>query len=173
MLRHLFLHRLYYVLPDEAAAGRLVSDLELWGVSPFRIHAIAGQGEQLRSLLPATVLQRGDFARILETLMWYGNVLLFALAVAGLVLAISAGSMAWAAAAVFVMIATAAGGTLFAIYVPHTHIDEFRSALSHREILLLIDVPRWRKAEVETLIEHHHPAAVAGGVGWAVEGLRI
>lgn len=173
MLRHLFLHRLYYVLPDEETAVRLVADLETWGITLFHIHAVAGHGERLKTLLPATAQQRQDTARKLEQGLWYGNLALFVLAAVGLLAAFSATSTLWAAISLTVMVMTVAAGSTFVLRVPHTHLDEFRSALSHREILLLIDVPKSRKAEIEKLIEHCHPAAVAGGVGWAVEGLKI
>jgi hypothetical protein len=173
MLHHLFLHRLYYVLPDEPSAVRLVTDLESWDISPFHIHAIAGHGERLKSLPAATAQQRHDAAAKLEQALWYGNLILFAVAALGLIVALSAGASVWALAAAVAMIVTVLAGVEFVLRIPHTHLDEFRSALAHREILLMVDVPKSRKAEIEKLIEHCHPAAVAGGVGWAVEGLKI
>jgi hypothetical protein len=173
MLRHLFLRRLFFVLPDEINAQRLVTDLESWGISHFHIHAIAGHGGRLTSLPPATRHQRNDAVWHLEQTFWYGALVLCALAAIALPVAIYTASAAWAVSAAAVMIVTITAGATFVLRVPDTHLDEFRSALSHREILLMVDVPKSRVAEIETLVEHRHPEAVIGGVGWTVEGLAI
>jgi len=57
--------------------------------------------------------------------------------------------------------------------VPDTHLDEFRGALSHSEVLLMVDVPRQRVAEIEEIVRQQHPEATLGGAGWTIEALRI
>ena len=64
-------------------------------------------------------------------------------------------------------------GALFAMRVPDTHLDEFRGALSHREVLLMVDVPKWRVAEVEEIVYRRHPEVTAGGTGWTIHALGI
>lgn len=173
MLRHLFLRRLFFVLPDESHARSLVTDLESWGVSYFHIHAIGGRGAPLTSLPPATRQQRNDAVWHLEQSLWYGTLALFTVAAVALLASLTAGSLLWATVSALVMTVTLAAGASFVLRVPDTHLDEFRSALAHREILLLVDVPKARVGEIETLVEHSHPEAVIGGVGWTVEGLPI
>ncbi len=41
------------------------------------------------------------------------------------------------------------------------------------EILLLVDVPRWRLSEVERGLRTRHPEVEIGGVGWGWDGLGI
>jgi hypothetical protein len=51
-------------------------------------------------------------------------------------------------------------------HVPNVHLQEFRDALRHGEILLMIDVPQQRVDEVEYRVLARHPEAVAGGSSW-------
>ncbi len=64
-------------------------------------------------------------------------------------------------------------GGLFALFVPDTHLDEFRGALAAHEILLLVDVPKARVAEIEEHVSGRHLEATPGGSGWTREGLGI
>jgi hypothetical protein len=70
------------------------------------------------------------------------------------------------------MTLTLVAGALFALHVPDTHLDEFRGALSHSEILLMVDVPRQRVAEIEEMVRRRHPEAIPGGIGWTIEALH-
>jgi hypothetical protein len=53
------------------------------------------------------------------------------------------------------------------------HLGEFRDALAHGEVLLMVDVPRGRVSEVEDRVHRHHPEATVGGVGWSADMLRV
>ena len=59
------------------------------------------------------------------------------------------------------------------MHVPDVHLTEFTDALSHGEILLMVDVPASRVAEIEDFVHHRYPEAVVGGVSWTVEGFGI
>lgn len=166
------LRRLFFLLPDEALAAAFVQDLERAGVEHRRIHAIAGKGRTLEGLPPATVRQQHDMVWRIEHWLWNANLGLFLLAAAGLVLALVAGSFVWAVAALVVMAGTFLGGALFTLRVPDTHLDEFHNALAHGEIVVLVDVPKVRVAEIEDLARLH-PEVTPGGVGWTLEALGI
>jgi hypothetical protein len=165
--------RLYFILPDEAHALRLVGELEAAGIARRHMHAIPGRGANAERLPVATAHQRRDTAGLLERWIWIGNLGLFALAMAGFAWAAVAGHAVAAAAGVAVALASLAGGVLFAMRVPYVHLDEFRGVLAHREILLMVDVARRRVAEIESLVERRHPEAVAGGTSWTIERLGI
>jgi hypothetical protein len=167
------MRRLYFVLPDEAHAERMLADLEMAGIARGHVHAIAGHGAQLAHLPPATRRQLRDTAWRLEQSLWYANLALFAAALITCGWAYSAGRTGIAVVALAVAIASVTAGVLFAMRVPDTHLDEFRGALAHREILLMVDVPKERVAEIEDRIERKHPEAVAGGSGWTIEGFGI
>jgi hypothetical protein len=169
----MFFRRLYFVIPDETQAAQVVNDLETVGVNRQHMHAIAGRGATLTQLPPATERQRQDAGSRLERLAWSGNLALFFLGVVGLIASLAGSSLLGAALSVAMMLLTLAGGALFALRVPDTHLDEFRGVLSHGEVLLMVDVPKRRVAEIEELLYRRHPEATPGGVGWTIEALGI
>ena len=63
-------------------------------------------------------------------------------------------------------------GEEFTRRVPDVHLSEFRDALRHGEILLMIDVPVTKVERFEALVHRHHPEAVTGGVGWHIDALH-
>jgi hypothetical protein len=64
------------------------------------------------------------------------------------------------------MFATFSAGLMFTTGIPNAHLSQFREALRHSEILLMLDLPRQRVREVEQYVHHHYPDALTGGVGW-------
>ena len=165
--------RLYFVIPDESQAVQVVADLNAGGVERQHIHAIAGKGVMLTKLPPANARQLHDTAWRIERAWWTGNLSLFFLALLGLVFSIAQGAPAGAVISVAFMVLTFVAGALFALRVPDTHLDEFRGALSHGEVLLMVDVPRSRVAGVEEIVSRRHPEAVPGGTGWTIGALGI
>ena len=57
--------------------------------------------------------------------------------------------------------------------IPNVHLDEFRDALAHGEILLMVDVAQQRVADIEDCVHHNHPETTIGGVGWGTEALGL
>jgi hypothetical protein len=158
--------RLYFLFPDVALARAAVRDLMNLDVAPSRLHTIARSDIDLGDLPVATDPQRHDALAQIEKGLWNGNLVLFVLAAIGLALALLLGSIVWAVLAALVMVASLAGGAWFAMRLPHVHLDEFRAALQHGEILLMVDVTRDCIEEIEALMQRRHPESVAGGSGW-------
>jgi len=169
----MFYRRLYFVIPDEPQAVRVAADIEAAGVDCQHMHAIPGKGVTLMHLPPATEKQRHDAAWQLERRMWTGNMALFALALAGLIVSFVWESSFGAVLSLAIMALTFTAGALFAMRVPDTHLDEFRGALSHSEVLLMVDVPASRVVEIEELVGRCHPGAIPGGTSWTIEALGI
>lgn len=169
----MFHRRLYFVLPDEDQAVQVVTDLSAGRVDRRHIHAIAGKGILLTKLPLANARQLHDAAGRIERAGWAGNLSLFVLALAGLVFSIALDVPAGAVISIAFMALTFAAGALFALRIPDTHLDEFRGALSHGEVLLMVDVPHTRVAAVEEIMRRHHPEAVPGGTGWTIGALGI
>jgi hypothetical protein len=169
----MFYRRLYFVIPDEPQAVQVVDDLESTGINRQYIHAIAGKGAALTQLPPASEPQRHDAVWRLERTLWIGNLLLFSLALIGLVALAIQGAWLGAVLSFVIMALSFTAGALFAMRVPDTHLDEFRGVLSHREVLLMVDVPKWRVAEVEEIVHRRHPQATPGGTGWTINTLGI
>ena len=159
--------RLYFLFPDEQHAQRACKTLIGADVAASGIHALQRDSAGLRQLPAATPNQARDLLRRLEAWFWNGNLLLFAVALLAAVLAV------WQAAWVVALIAAAVMLASFllgerATHLPNVHLDQLADALRHGEVLLMVDVPVGRVAEIEGLITHRHPEAADGGVSWSI-----
>jgi len=157
--------RLYFLFPNEAHTQQAIDDLQRnAGVDESQIHVIANfETATLRH--PHTRLLSDKEAQ-LESRLWNGNLALFFIALLFFVAALATAMPMLAAASVIVMLATFIAGLIFTTRVPNAHMSLFRQALSHGELLLMLDVPRNRVREVEHYVHHHYPDAETGGVGW-------
>jgi hypothetical protein len=108
----------------------------------------------------------------LERWFWNGNLALFFLALALFIYGLWASGATWSMVGAAVMAVTLAIGLVF-LTLPDTHLEAFRSALSHGEVLVMVDIPKARVGEVETRVRRHHPEATLGGVGWKPGRPRI
>jgi hypothetical protein len=165
--------RLYFLFSDINQARKAVTDLDGLGVDPGHMHALARPGTDLSGLPPATERQRRDVLKRLEKTLWGGNLVLFGVAFAGLVLGAVFGSSIGMVLAAAVMIASFTSGALFALRLPTTHLDEFHEELRHGELLLMVDVSRDCVEDVEELMRRRHPEAVAGGSGWTPDAFGV
>ena len=165
--------RLYFLFPDPEHARSVSKELTRVGVDERQIHAVARDDVDLSALPAATVRQRQDAAGRIEAVAWNSNLALFAAAAVALLASLFLQSLWLAIGALVVMSATFLGGAWFALRVPDVHLDEFREAIRHGEIVLMVDVPAKRVAEIENLVHRRHPEANVGGVGWSIEGLGI
>ena len=166
------LKRLFFLLPDEAQAQRVVNQLISRNIARRHIHAIA-QGVELTTLPEASERQKKDTAFRVEWFLWNANLLLFAVACTALLVSLVAGAMIWSGVSLLLMLASFIAGQQFVVRVPDVHLTEFTDALSHGEILLMIDVPGHRVAEIEHFVHQHHPAAVVGGVSWSIDAFGL
>lgn len=166
--------RLYFLLPDAEHARSVLVELQAAGIDPGLMHAIAGQGADLQGLPVATQQQRTDLAAGIERYLWGGNlVIFFAALLALVVLSVMQVNSYWLLLPAGTMLAAFGAGLQFVTHIPNVHLAEFRDALRHREILLMIDVPVSQVARVEQLVHRQHPEAVVGGVGWSVSALPV
>lgn len=166
------LRRLFFLFPDEKHAQRAVNELIFQRISERNIHAIA-PGIELKTLPEATQRQKNDVAFRIENLLWNSNLLLFTIAIMTFIISLLMAQFAWTIIALAVMAVTFFAGEHFVVHVPDVHLTEFTDALSHGEILLMVDVPASRVAEIEDFVHHRYPEAVVGGVSWTVEGFGI
>ncbi len=164
--------RMYFIFPDEAHAIGVLDDLKRLGLGSACVHAIPGKGVTLRHFPAATKLQAGDFVGRIARVLWDANLGLFAIALFGLGWALFTDHRLSVFIAIAVMITTFLVGAYYAIRVPETRIDEFRDVLAHGEIVLLVDVPRFRVDAVERMVCRRHPEAIPGGVSWTFRTLQ-
>ena len=165
--------RLYFLFPDAITARRAVADLGTNGVATDRIHTIARGDVDVSGLPPATAAQRRDTLCRLDRGLWNCNLAVFALALAVMLAGWALGNMLVWMPALLVMLLSVGGGALFALRVPSVHMDEFRAALAHGEILLMVDVSRECVESIEELMLRVHPEAVPGGSSWTPNALGI
>ena len=166
--------RLYFLIPDTGHARAVVNDVEGTGIKTAAMHVLAKPGIDLNGLPLATGRQRMDAGARLETILWDGNLAIYFLALFALIAMFYMRiDWYWLLLPAAVMVVTFVMGIVFTSQVPNVHLSEFRDAIHHGEILLMIDVPLWQVNRVETLIHTHHPEATAGGVGWHIDALRI
>ena len=166
------LRRLFFLFPDEPHAQRAVNQLVSLDIPKRRIHAIA-RNVELKTLPQATQRQKNDTAFRIEQFLWSSNLVVFLLALIALVVTLVAGEFIWSMICLAIMAVTFIAGEQFAVRVPNVHLTEFTDALSHGEILLMIDVPSNRVAYIEGFVHHNYPEAAVGGVSWSVESFGL
>lgn len=164
--------RLYFLLPDKEHARSVVDELSREGISVRNMHTHGAKGTALDGLPASSPRQTNDAAGYLENFLWNANLLSFVVALGiFIILAFTTGRNPWLLAPVLIMAANFLIGVWF-VRLPNTHLDEFKDALAHGEILLMVDVTEERVAEVENLI-HRHPEAVVGGVSWVTPAFGL
>jgi len=166
------LRRLFFLFPDEEHAQRVVNQLVFLNISERNIHAIA-HGVALKNLPEATERQKNDTAFRIESFLWKANLLLFVVSLMTFFVALVMAAFYWTLIALLIMTVTFFAGEHFVVHVPDVHLSEFTDALSHGEVLLMVDVPADRVAEIENMIHHRNPEAVVGGVSWTVDAFGI
>jgi len=166
------LRRLFFLFPDTEHAQSVVNDLIERGISTRYIHAIA-RGVDIKSLPAATERQKADTTFRLERIIWNANLMLFLVALIAFISSLISADLLWVVISLLIMLVTFIAGEQFVVRVPDVHLTEFTDALSHGEVLLMIDVPVHRVSEIEDFVHHRHPEACVGGVGWAMDAFDM
>ena len=166
--------RIYFLIPDADHTRAIVNKLEASGINIAAMHVLAKPEIDLSGLPVATGRQRTDTGARIETILWDGNLTLYFIALFTLILLIYIGlEWYWLLLPVAVMVATFVLGIIFTSKVPNVHLSEFRDAMHHGELLLMVDTPLWRVQGIEKLVCEHHPEVTIGGVGWHIDALKI
>lgn len=154
-------HRLYYLLPDVAAAQAAMNELLLARIGPRHIHFMTG-GKPLPPELPeASLMQRTDIVRGAEMGMAVGAALGL---LAGIALLYYFDIDRAGAKAAVVVIASLLG-MLFGAWassmqgasLPNSRLSAFAQDLEAGSILLLADVPSGQVEQVEAVMAERHP----------------
>jgi hypothetical protein len=163
--------RLYFQLPDVGHARQVVREALLMGVHKTHIHTMARGDIDLEDLPQATSRQRQDIIHVIGDWLWKINLVVFFAALVTLLLTITSPS-SLSILMLVVMAATFVNGFFWA-RVPNTHLSEFREAMSHGEILVMIDIPEENVAKVEDNIHRRHPEAIEGGTSWSIATMGL
>jgi len=161
--------RIYWLLPDLASARRTMSDLLLARIAEQHIHFVTPEGSDNAGLHPANVLQTSDVLRAAQAGLVIGGV---AGGVVGTAVAVffplfgdatsAVDARQWGIAAVLSVLGGAIGAwasSMIGISTPSHRLRRFHGALEQGQILLMVDVPRSRVAEIEAMLASSHPEA--------------
>lgn len=160
--------RIYWLLPNVESARRAMDDLLLARITERHIHFVAREDVDLSGLHAANVLQTSDVIRAAEMGVVLGGA---AGAVAGVAAAvlfpISGDEPQWGIAAVLAVVGGGLGAwsaSLIGISTPSQRLLKFREPIEQGQVLLMVDVPRSRVAEIENRLSTSHPEAHLEGV---------
>ena len=160
--------RLYYLLPDTSHAEKLVEDLGDTSISKQDVHAVVKDNLRLKGINDVHGLTENDRDYFIEWFLWRINLALFFVALIAFVAIFIWSPGVWLILPVAIMIGTFVSGLMFVIRLPNVHLDEFRPAIQHGEVLLMIDVPSSDVDEVDHRVHRNHPEVVSGGACWHV-----
>lgn len=159
------MRRIYFLVPDTTVTQAIVDELLLSRVEAKHIHIVAKTKTPLGDLPEASVFQKSDFYPALEQGLALGGAtgLLAGLAAVALPTGLVLGG-----GAVFAITLAGAGvgalmSTMVGISIDSRRIEEFQAAIERGELLLMIDVPRDRVEEIESIVIKHHPEAECEG----------
>lgn len=162
--------RLYFLIPDRVQALAVVDDLVRNGIDIEHMQAIGDRHTRMDGLPGAPVHGPYHTASGLQRLLWIANTTSFAVALVATVLApVFLGLSGWLLLPVGIMVANFLTG-FYLNSATHKERNIFRDALAHGEILLIVDVPETRAAEVEQDIERHHPHASGN---WSAQAMGL
>jgi len=159
--------RIYFLLPSVGGARQVVNELLLARIDDHHIHVMAREGTTLGDLPQANLLQRSDFIHGVEIGLSVGGATGI---VAGLI------AVAFPPQGIvlggWTMLVMALAGALIGAWVagmigtdiPNSQLREFTTAVADGQILMMVDVPKSKVANVTEMIRKHHPEADMHGV---------
>lgn len=158
--------RLYFLLPGIESARRTSDDLLLARIEDRHMQFLASRGTDLGSLHEANYFQKTDLlhgAALGFGLGGIGGVLL------GMVIVAypPEGTHPQMVAVLIAAVAGAAFGawtaSMAGAAVPNSRLKQFHDEIARGKVLLILDVPFTRVAEIRDLVAGRHPEAVPRG----------
>ncbi len=160
------MRRLYFLLPDVATARTVVDELLLARIEERHIHVIAKEGVALEDLPEASLLQKSDFVPAVERGLALGGATGALAGLAALAFP-PAGLILGGGAVLSIALAGAGMGAwlsgMIGMDVANSQLKTFEAGLEAGQLLMLVDVPKARVDEIDTLVKQHHPEAQIGG----------
>ena len=154
------MRRLYFLLPDLEVTHKVIDELLLTHIEESHLHVLAAEGDELGDLPEATLLQKSDFIPAMERGVALGG----ATGLLGGLVALAMPGFVIAGGAVLAMGLVGAGmgvwmGGMIGVDVDNSQVKQFKSAIEEGKVLVMVDVPKDRVEDVETLVKKHHPDA--------------
>ena len=154
------MRRLYFLLPDLEVTHKVIDELLLTHIEESHLHVLAAEGVELGDLPEATLLQKSDFIPAMERGVALGG----ATGLLGGLVALAMPGFVIAGGAVLAMGLVGAGmgvwmGGMIGVDVDNSQVKQFKTAIEEGKVLVMVDVPKDRVEDVETLVKKHHPDA--------------
>ncbi|MGU7769080.1 DUF1269 domain-containing protein [Burkholderia sp. MR1-5-21] len=153
------MRRVYFLLPTPQCAQSIVTELLVQRVEWRHIHVIANHNIVLDGLPGATLAQRSDLLPSLArgTAVGCATGMLVAL----IALVFPPAGLPIAGGAVVTITLSGAGfgawaASMIGVDVPNTRLKRFEEGIGRGELLMMIDIPKDRVHEIESLITQHH-----------------
>ena len=158
--------RLYFLLPDVESAKRTADDLLLARVDDRHMRFLSRRGTELHPLHEAGYLDKTDMVHGAIVGLALGGII--GALVGALVVAYPPEGMHPELVAVLIgMLAGAPLGAWMASMVgaavPNSRLQQFHADLEAGRVLMMVDVPFRRVAEISELVTSRHPEAVPRG----------
>lgn len=158
--------RLYYMLRDVRSARSMLDELLLARVEIRRIHFCAKEGTLLPDMPEANSFQKTDLVHGAEVGILIGAVSGFIAAALFLLFPMDSVGARFIGFLVAIV-----GGAIFgswvsgmaAVAIPNASLSPFLERIEQGEVLLIVDLPFHRVAEIEKMMESRHPEIDFGG----------
>ncbi|WP_354687685.1 DUF1269 domain-containing protein [Cupriavidus necator] len=163
--------RIFWLLPDLASARRTMDDLLLARIENRHIHFVARDGADMTGLHEANLFQTSDIVHAAEMgLVVGGGVGVVAGAVVAMFPIVS-DTPQWGLVGVLAVLGAVFGAwaaSMIGSSAPNSRLRAFEKDIEDGKILLMVDVPRRRIEEIETLLANAHPEARFAGLDPAI-----
>lgn len=154
------MRREYFLVPDVETARKIVDELLLARVEWRHIHVLANDKIELQDLPEAELAQRSDLLPAIGRGTAAGGVTGM---LAGLVaVAFPPAGLTLAGGAVVAITLAGAGfgawmASMVGVDLPNSRLERYHEAVERGELLMMVDIPRSRVAEIEEIVRTHHP----------------
>lgn len=163
--------RIFWLLPDLASARRTMDDLLLARVENRHIHFVARDGADMTGLHEANLFQTSDIVHAAEMGLMVGGGVGLVAGVGVAMFPIVSDTPQWGLVGVLAVLGAVFGAwaaSMIGSSAPNSRLRAFEKDIEAGKLLLMVDVPRGRIEEIETLLRNAHPEASFAGMDPAV-----
>lgn len=153
------MRRIYFLVPDLNTASTVTNELLLSRIEERHIHVIAREGAELGNLPKASLLQTSDVIPAVERGLAVGGVTGILAGVAAVSFPPAGVVLGGGAILATALVGSGIGAwlsSMIGVDVMNTQIKQFEEAVNKGGILFLVDVPKERVEQIETMVKMHH-----------------
>ncbi len=157
--------RIYFLVPDIDTTKTIFKELLLQRVEEKHMHVLAKRGTPLDDLPEASFLQKTDFIPALEQGIVLGGLTGFVSVMVALGM-----TSGFADSGVTILVTTLMGSAFGGWFssmagssVGNRQVKPYAAAIARGELLMMVDVPKDRIADIERAIIRNHPESKCGG----------